>query len=95
MKKLIGLALLGISLTACGNGTDRAAEAQATDGALDAGTTAADMSPTFEGSGDLTSAAGAGADTGAMDGGPAGADGTPAAADQGEGGPADALTGAK
>jgi hypothetical protein len=97
MTKLIGLALLGASfaLAGCGNGTDRATEAQPTDGALDAGTTAADMSPTLEGSGDLSSAAGAGADTGAMDGGKAGDDGTPAAADQGEGGPADALTGAK
>ena len=95
MQKLIGLALLGIALTACDNGTGQVSEAQATDGALDAGTTAADMSPTLEGRGDLSSAAGAGADTAAMDGGKAGDDGVPAAADQGEGGPADAMSGTK
>jgi hypothetical protein len=96
MNKLIGLAFLATAcaLGGCGNGTDQATEAQATDSALDAGTTSADMSPTLEGSGDLSSAAGAGADTAAMDGGRAGDDGTPAPG-EGEGGASDALSGSE
>lgn len=87
MTKLNGIALTAaiLTLAACGN------PAETRDDAQEAGITG-DTSPTLQGQGDLTSAAGAGADTAAMDGGKAGDDGTPAA-DQGEGGPADALSG--
>jgi hypothetical protein len=91
MPKLPILALAAaLALPGC-NGTDESTEAPADE--LDAGTTAADMSATTAGKGDMSSAAGAGADTNAMDGGKAGDDGEPAAADQGEGGPSDALSG--
>lgn len=91
MNRLTGLALLGaFTLAGCGSTNEPAAEE--TGAALDAGTGAADMSPTLEGSGDLSSAAGGGADTGAMDGGAAGDDGAPPVG-EGEGGASDALTG--
>ena len=95
MNKLVGAALLGAAfvLSACGEAAENAAQAEATEAALDPGTGAADMSPTLEGSGDMSSAAGAGADTAAMDGGSAGDDGAPAAGGEGEGGPSDALGG--
>ena len=64
MMKLFTAALLGASLTlaACG-GSDEATEADA--GVAETDAMSAD--PTLSGSGDTTSAAGAGAETGAMD----------------------------
>jgi hypothetical protein len=90
MTKLIGVLLAGtFALAGCG-GADDAAEADADKTTLDPGTGQADMSPTLEGSGDMSSAAGAGAATNAMAGGRAGDDGTPPV-EEGEGGPADTL----
>jgi outer membrane protein TolC len=91
MNKPMAVLLAGcIALAGCGNADDRTAEAETAQAKLEAGTGEADMSPTLEGSGDLSSAAGAGAATNAMDGGTAGDDGTPPVA-QGEGGTADTL----
>ena len=90
MTRVLGAALVSaaLALSGCG-GADRAATAE-DETTLDAGTGEADMSPTLEGSGDMSSAAGAGAATAAMDGGRAGDDGTPPV-EQGEGGTADTL----
>ena len=88
-----GIAVLcaALALSACGDNEEEA-EPAAEATALEAGVGSADMSPTLEGQGDMSSAAGAGAATAAMDGGEAGADGLPPVG-QGEGGPADALDG--
>ena len=89
MTRLLGVAIActALALSGCGGGDAPPAEDEAT---LDPGTGEADMSPTLEGRGDMSSAAGAGAATNAMDGGRAGADGgTPV--EEGEGGPADTL----
>ena len=89
MNKILGAVLAGtFALAGCGGAADQPQAEETT--ALDAGTSAADMSPTLEGSGDMSSAAGAGAATAAMDGGSAGADGAPPV-EEGEGGPSDAL----
>ena len=80
------------ALGACGDSTPAAEEAPTEDVALDEGTGAADMSPTLEGAGDMSSAAGAGATTGAMDGGAAGDDGE-VPVGEGEGGVSDTLAG--
>ena len=90
MTRLLGCALAcaALALSGCG-GADREAPAEE-EATLDPGTGEADMSPTLEGKGDMSSAAGAGAATNAMDGGRAGDDGaTPI--EEGEGGPADTL----
>ena len=94
MNKLLAAALVGatFALQGCGSERDAAEPAAEDTASLDAGTGAADFSPTLEGSGDMSSAAGAGADTGAMDGGRAGEDGEPPV-DEGEGGPSDTLNG--
>jgi hypothetical protein len=91
MTRLLGGLLAGaaLALSGCGGADDEAPPA-AEEATLDPGTGEADMAPTLEGSGDMSSAAGAGAATNAMDGGRAGADGgTPV--EEGEGGPADTL----
>ena len=91
MKKLFGIALAAtFALAGCGGADESAAETETADAAADAGTGPADMSPTLEGSGDMSSAAGGGAATNAMDGGKAGDDGA-APVTEGEGGPSDAL----
>ena len=88
-RLLVTLAGAALALTGCGSADDDAPPA-AEEAALDPGTGEADMSPTLEGRGDMSSAAGAGAATNAMDGGRAGEDGaTPI--EEGEGGPADTL----
>src|SRR5688500_11890778 len=91
MTRLLGgaLACAAVALSGCG-GTDDASPPAEDEATLDPGTSAADMSPTLEGSGDMSSAAGAGAATAAMDGGKAGDDGAPPV-EEGEGGPSDAL----
>lgn len=90
MSKILGAVLAGtFALAGCGGAADEPPAGEETT-SLDAGTSAADMLPTLEGSGDMSSAAGAGAATAAMDGGRAGADGAPPV-EEGEGGPADAL----
>jgi hypothetical protein len=93
MNKLIDLTMLSAAFALAACSAEQRAEDRGTDATRESGTTASDTAPTFQGKGDLTSAAGAGADTAAMDGGKAGDDGTQPAPDQGEGGPADALTG--
>lgn len=90
MTRLLGgaLAFAALALSGCGD-ADRPAQTE-DEATLDAGTGEADMSPTLEGSGDMSSAAGAGAATAAMDGGRAGDDGAPPVG-EGEGGTADTL----
>ena len=91
MTRFLGvvLACAALALSGCG-GEDGNAPPAEKEAALDPGTGEADMSPTLEGSGDMSSAAGAGAATAAMDGGSAGDDGAPPV-QQGEGGTADIL----
>lgn len=91
MNKLWHAVLAGsFALAGCGGAEETAPQAEADEATLDPGTGEADMSPTLEGSGDMSSAAGAGADTAAMDGGSAGDDGEPPV-QEGEGGTADTL----
>ena len=91
MSRILGAALACVfsALAACSDAETEPPQGE-DEASLDAGTSAADMSPTLEGEGDMSSAAGAGADTGAMDGGRAGDDGEPPVG-EGEGGEADAL----
>jgi len=91
MSRVLGAALACVfsAVSGCSDAGSGSAEAD-DDAALEAGTTAADMSPTLEGEGDMSSAAGAGAGTAAMDGGSAGDDGEPPVG-EGEGGASDAI----
>jgi hypothetical protein len=98
MNKLFASALLGATLTlsACGGGSEEAAQIDpATNAEVPGGSAEASTSL---GAGDTTSSAGAGATTGAMDGGSVAQDGDPitdsmSEEDAGAGGPADRLGG--